>query len=122
MRSSATRASAASMPTRSTRWHRRSSRSRRAAAWSVSSPMCRPEIVDIEVGRGLYSPAARLDDVATSAGTFRAHRTDDARPESLMYAVHSDMADTEVRIAERARRRGNELLLIDGPLRKRAHV
>ena len=39
-----------------------------------------------------------------------------------MYAVHSDMTEAEVRVAEQARRRGDELLLLDGPLRKRAHV
>jgi len=80
------------------------------------------EVVDVEVGRGLYAPAATIDDVATDAGLFRARRTADARPESLMYAVHSDMSDAEVTIAERARRRGDELLLLDGPLRKRGHV
>jgi hypothetical protein len=94
------------------------------ASYAAGAVRCdgRAEIVDVEVGRGLYSPAARLDDVETHAGRFVARRTEDARPESLMYVVHSDMADAEVRIAERARRRGDELLLLDGPLRKRAHV
>jgi hypothetical protein len=94
------------------------------ASYAAGAVRCdgRAEIVDVEVGRGLYSPAAQLVDVATNAGVFVARRTEDARPESLMYAVHSDMADAEVRIAERARRRGDELLLLDGPLRKRAHV
>jgi hypothetical protein len=94
------------------------------ASYAAGAVRCdgRAEIVDVQVGRGLYSPAARMHDVATSAGCFVAHRTVDATPESLMYAVHSDMADAEVRIAETARRRGDELLLLDGPLRKRAHV
>jgi hypothetical protein len=94
------------------------------ASYAAGAVRCdgRAEVVDVEVGRGLYSPAGQLADVATTAGCFVARRTDDARPESLMYAVHSDMADAEVCIAERARRRGDELLLLDGPLRKRAHV
>ncbi len=94
------------------------------ASYAAGAVRCdgRAEIVDVQVGRGLYSPAVRLHDVTTSAGCFVAHRTVDATPESLMYAVHSDMADAEVRIAETARRRGDELLLLDGPLRKRAHV
>jgi hypothetical protein len=94
------------------------------ASYAAGAVRCdgRAEIVDVEVGRGLYSPAAPLHDVDTTAGYFVAHATTDATPESLMYAVHSDMADAEVCIAERARRRGDELLLLDGPLRKRAHV
>jgi hypothetical protein len=94
------------------------------ASYAAGAVRCeaRAEIVDIEVGRGVYSPSALVDDVATRAGVFFAHRTPDARPESLMYAVHSDMADAEIAIAERARRRGDELLVLDGPLRKRGHV
>jgi hypothetical protein len=94
------------------------------ASYAAGAVRCdgRAEIVDVEVGRGLYSPAEHLADVPTKAGVFAARRTEDARPESLMYSVHSDMADAEVLVAERARRRGDELLLLDGPLRKRAHV
>lgn len=94
------------------------------ASYAAGAVRCngRAEVVDVEVGRGVYSPAPAIADVPSKAGRFAAHATLDARPESLMYAVHSDMSDAEVRVAERARRSGNELLLLDGPLRKRAHV
>jgi len=94
------------------------------ASYAAGAVRCdgRARIVDVVVGRGVYAPSTALADVDTRAGRFAAHRAADARPESLMYAVHSDMSETEVRVAEQARRRGNELLLLDGPLRKRAHV
>jgi hypothetical protein len=94
------------------------------ASYAAGAVRCdgRAKVVDVVVARGVYAPTAAIADVATRAGTFLAHRTTDARPESLMYAVHSDMSDAEVLVAEQARRRGDELLLLDGPLRKRAHV
>jgi hypothetical protein len=94
------------------------------ASFAAGAVRCdgRAEIVDVVVGRGVYAPSALVDDVETAAGRFIARRTTDARPESLMYAVHLDMSDAEVQVAENARRRGDELLVLDGPLRKRAHV
>ena len=80
------------------------------------------EIVAITVGRGVYAPVKELADVATRHGTFYARVARDATTESLTYAVHEDMAECEVRIAEDARRHGDELLLLDGPLRKRGHI
>jgi hypothetical protein len=94
------------------------------ASYAAGAVRCngRAEIVDVEVGRGLYSPATMLSDVPTRAGMFTSKRTADAKPESLVYAMHLDMLDAEVVVAERARRRGDELLLLDGPLRNRSHV
>jgi hypothetical protein len=94
------------------------------ASYAAGAVRCdgRAKVVDVVVARGVYAPTDAIADVETRAGLFVAHRTTDARPESLMYAVHSDMSDVEVLIAEQARRRGDELLLLDGPLRKRAHV
>jgi hypothetical protein len=79
-------------------------------------------ITEVIVGRGVYSPAPALSTVATRCGTFEATTTRDATPESLMYAVHEQMSDREVTVAERARRAGDELLVLDGPLRKRGHI
>ena len=94
------------------------------ASFAAGAVRCdgRAEIIDTVVGRGVYAPSASLLDVATTAGVFAAHRTAEARPEALTYAVHEDMSETEVRVAERARRAGDELLVLDGPLRKRGHV
>ncbi len=79
-------------------------------------------IGEIVVGRGVYSPAPVLADVPTAHGTFTAHRAGDATMDALTFAVHDDMARAEVEVAERARRGGDELILLDGPLRKRGHI
>jgi hypothetical protein len=94
------------------------------ASFAAGAVRCdgRAEIIDAVVGRGIYAPSAALLDVATTAGLFTAHRTAESRPEALTYAVHEDMSEAEIRVAERARRRGDELLVLDGPLRKRGHV
>jgi hypothetical protein len=94
------------------------------ASFAAGAVRCdgRADVVDVSVGRGMYAPSSSLADVDTRAGQFAARRTDDAQPESLMYAVHADMSEVEARIAEDARRRGDELLLLDGPLRKAAHI
>ena len=77
---------------------------------------------DVQVGRGLFAPAPGLDDVVTRHGTFEACKTKDAAPESINYAVHERMTECEVRIAEAARRSGDELIVLDGPLRKGQHI
>ena len=94
------------------------------ASFAAGAVRCdgRADVVDVNVGRGMYTPSSHLVDVETRAGRFAARRTPDAQPESLMYAVHADMSEVEARIAEEARRRGDELLLLDGPLRKAAHI
>ncbi|GIU87468.1 MAG: hypothetical protein KatS3mg009_1983 [Acidimicrobiia bacterium] len=74
------------------------------------------------VGRGLFSASPAAADVETRAGRFRAHPAKDPSPEALVYALHDRMAACEVRIAEEARRRGDELLVLDGPLRTRGHL
>jgi hypothetical protein len=39
-----------------------------------------------------------------------------------MYSVHAQMAECEVTVAERTRRSCDDLLVLDGPLRKRGHI
>ena len=80
------------------------------------------KIVDPLVGRGVFAPGDAPADVDTRHGRFVAHETDDATPQKLMKTLLSAMADLEVLVAERARRAGDELLLLDGPLRHRRHV
>lgn len=74
------------------------------------------------VGRGVFAASDTLADVETRVGRFAAHRARDSSPESLMYAVHEQMAECEVHIAEETRRSGEELLVLDGPIRKRGHI
>jgi hypothetical protein len=79
-------------------------------------------VAEVVVGRGVYSPTPAVDDVETRCGRFVAQQTKDATPESLMYAVHEQMAEAEVVVAERTRRSCDDLLVLDGPLRKRGHI
>ena len=94
------------------------------ASYAAGSVRCdgKATVGPVIVGRGVYSPAPHLDDVATSLGRFVARPSRDATPEALTYAVHEDMADCEVRIAEDVRRKYDGLIVLDGPLRKRGHI
>jgi hypothetical protein len=80
------------------------------------------QLAQVCVGRVLSAPVRDGHAVATRHATFEPVVAADASPASLMYAVHSRMAEAEVTIAEAMRRTGDELLLLDGPLRKRGHV
>ncbi len=92
------------------------------AAGTVCCDATRARIGDTIVGRGIYSPAEALADVVTRHGVFRARTARDTAMESLTFAVHDQMAEAEVQVAELARRGGNELILLDGPIRKRGHI
>jgi len=80
------------------------------------------KIVDPLVGRGLFAPGDGLLDVDTRHGRFVAHPAEDATPQKLMKTLLAAMAELEVHVAERARRAGDEMLLLDGPLKHRRHV
>jgi hypothetical protein len=70
----------------------------------------------------LASPARGLTDVELKSATWHAVGARDATTESLTYAVHDAMTKAEVRVAEAARHCGDELIVVDGPLRDRRHV
>jgi hypothetical protein len=79
-------------------------------------------VVAVSVGRGVFSPAPQLDDVVTRYGTFVACPTTDGSPEAINFAVHDRMTECEVLLAEEVRRSCDELIVLDGPLRRRQHV
>jgi hypothetical protein len=95
------------------------------ASYGAGALRCVPgraEIAAIEIGRVVASPAHALADVSVRSGTWRAVAARDATIESLTYAVHEAMTKAEVRVAELARRSGDEMIVVDGPLRDRSHV
>lgn len=96
------------------------------ASYGAGALCCEPgraELAAIEIGHVLSSPSPALQSVELPCGTWRAVSARDATIESLTYAVHQAMTKAEVRVAEQARRRrGDELIVVDGPLRDRAHV
>jgi hypothetical protein len=72
----------------------------------------------VEVARGVFAPSAGLDDIQTSCGRFVASATTNARPETLNTKINTCMTEVEARVAERTRRSGSELIVLDGPLRE----
>ncbi len=95
------------------------------ASYGAGAVRCEPgraEIAAVEIGHVVASPARGLGDVVLRAGTWRAVAARDATIESLTYAVHEAMTKAEVRVAEMARRGGDEMIVVDGPLRDRSHV
>jgi hypothetical protein len=96
-----------------------------------------------EIRRGLFTTAAHALDIATRGGIYRAHHTvaSDTVPLTMILsnALQQALADVEVitAVAARAALRGagehtasplrhgtaeDDLLIIDGPLRNRAHL
>ncbi|HYH30286.1 MAG TPA: hypothetical protein VD903_07855 [Pseudonocardia sp.] len=82
-----------------------------------------------DVRRGLFTTAGSADDVATTAGTYRATRTpghpEIAPAQVLSLAVQRELADTELAAAAAARSEHgieDDLLVVDGPLRGRQHL
>ena len=90
------------------------------ASWAAGVVRCdqKARIEAIEVARGVFAPSAALDDIPTSCGRFVASPTTNARPETLNTKINTCMTEVEARVAERTRRSGSELIVLDGPLRE----
>jgi len=90
------------------------------ASWAAGVVRCdqKASIEAIEVARGVFAPSAALDDIPTSCGRFVASPTTNARPETLNTKINTCMTEVEARVAERTRRSGSELIVLDGPLRE----
>jgi len=93
------------------------------ASFAAGAVRCdgRAQVVDALVARGVFAPGDP-DDVETRHGRFTAYAATDATPKALMKELLGAMSELEVQAAERARRAGDELLVLDGPLRNRRHV
>lgn len=96
-----------------------------AASLAVGLVRCDGEahIVDVQVDRGLYTAALDATDLPTKHGTYRARR---AAPglDKLPLAVQNRLTELEVELANRWRgtESGDDLLVVDGPLRGRTHL
>jgi hypothetical protein len=91
----------------------------------------RAHVVGTDVRRGLFTVAAEADDIATSAGVYRAFRAtakeDKPLPVVLSSALQEQLAETELDTATEARKAiaghvGDDLLVVDGPLSGRTHL
>ncbi|MGH9170668.1 MAG: hypothetical protein ACRD0Z_07340 [Acidimicrobiales bacterium] len=81
------------------------------------------KVVEAAVGRGLFSASPDAVDLATAAGLFSATRAKSPQPPHLSLAVQQSMGKLEQVAAERSSRtEPADLIVIDGPLRGRAHL
>jgi hypothetical protein len=92
------------------------------ASYAAGAVRCdgRAEITDIAVARGMFSTAPTAADIVTAKAEYPARMAASSDIAGLMLAVHERMAETEVAIASRLG--GADLIVIDGPLRGRAHI
>ena len=92
------------------------------ASYAAGAVRCdgRAEVVDIAVARGMFSTAATAADIVTRHAAYPARMAASNDIAGLMLAVHERMTDVEVGIA--AKVDGADLVVIDGPLRGRAHI
>ncbi|GLZ06812.1 hypothetical protein Acsp03_42780 [Actinomadura sp. NBRC 104412] len=101
-----------------------------AASCAAGLVRCAPggpaELAEVEVRRFLFTPSAQAADLPTWAGTYVAGRARGATAEELSLALQRQLSDLEVSLATRHRSenasRADELLIVDGPLRGRAHL
>ncbi|WP_281689589.1 hypothetical protein [Pseudonocardia thermophila] len=103
------------------------------ASYAAGVMCCCPDqgahLVVPQVRRGLFTTARDAVDIVTSAGTYTAvptaERADVAPMQLLTLALQRALGDVELEVAERAREgvgEAGDLLVVDGPLRGRAHL
>ncbi|MGB7860640.1 MAG: DNA double-strand break repair nuclease NurA [Acidimicrobiia bacterium] len=86
-----------------------------AATYAAGAVRCNglAELVEAEVGRGLFT-SAPADDIPTRVGTYEIKATKGTTSEELWLGIQQRMGDLEARVAHKAG--GAELLVVDGPL------
>jgi hypothetical protein len=92
------------------------------ASYAAGAVRCdgRAEVVEIAIARGMFSTAPSAADIVTANATYRARMAGSNDIAALMLAVHERMTEIEVGIAGHVE--AADLVVIDGPLRGRAHV
>lgn len=82
------------------------------------------QLADVAVRRSLFSASPHAPDVSTPAGDYPAQPAANSTPDMLSLALQRQLTDLEVAVATRYRAAvsGDELLLVDGPLRGRTHL
>jgi hypothetical protein len=101
-----------------------------AASCAAGLVRCAPggpaELAEVEVRRSLFTPSPAAGDLPTWAGTYVAGRARGGTAEDLSLALQRQLTDLEVSLATRYRSESaagpEDLLIVDGPLRGRAHL
>jgi hypothetical protein len=82
-------------------------------------------ITEVLAERGLFSPAAHAADIGTRYAVYPARMAAGPGPDKLSLALQQRLAAAEVELANAFRdshRAGDDLLVVDGPLRGRTHL
>ena len=82
-------------------------------------------VVDVTVERGLFTAAPATGDITTRAAVYPARRAKGPGFDQLSLAMQQRLADIEVELAlavRASRQAGDDLLVVDGPLRGRARL
>ncbi|NUW39390.1 hypothetical protein [Nonomuraea rhodomycinica] len=96
-----------------------------AASYAAGIVRCGPDGADlaaIEVNRSLISASPHAPEVKTTHAVYQPTKAADASFEELSLALQRQVTQLEVDLAVRHRARGDDLLLVDGPLRGRTHL
>ncbi|MFI0408326.1 hypothetical protein [Actinomadura sp. 3N508] len=100
-----------------------------AASCAAGLVRCTPggpaELAEVDVRRSLFTPSPHAADLTTWAGTYTAVRAKGGAAEQLSQALQQQLSDIEVGLATRYRTASGhdgDLLIVDGPLRGRAHL
>ncbi|MDX3107039.1 hypothetical protein [Nonomuraea angiospora] len=96
-----------------------------AASYAAGIVRCGPDgadLAEIQVNRSLISASPHAPEVKTTHATYQPSKAADASFEELSLALQRLVTQLEVDLAVRHRNRGDDLLLVDGPLRGRTHL
>jgi hypothetical protein len=98
-----------------------------AASLAAGLVLCNglARVADVVVERGLFTAAGDAGDLVTRAGTYLAQTADGPGLDKLSLALQQRLAFAEVQLAaafRAAHPTDDDLLVVDGPLRGRAHL
>ncbi|HUJ06764.1 MAG TPA: hypothetical protein VLX31_11705 [Streptosporangiaceae bacterium] len=82
-------------------------------------------VVDVRVERGLFTAAAEATGISTRSAHYPARMAEGPGLDKLSLALQQRLADAEVQLAlafRAAHPAGDDLLVVDGPLRGRTHL
>lgn len=98
-----------------------------AASFAAGLVCCNgaARVVDVSVGRGLFTAAAEAADIVTPRASYRVRPATGGSLDELSLALQQRLAEAEVGLAVDFRAThavGDDLLVVDGPLRGRTHL
>jgi hypothetical protein len=98
-----------------------------AASFAAGLVCCNgaAQVVEVAVKRGLFTAARSASDIVTRSATYPARLADGPGLDQLSLALQRQLTDAEVQLALKFRGEhldGDDLLVVDGPLRGRTHL